>query len=260
MKYIHVIFITIFSMMTLLCGCTRSESDNDVIFQVSTIDALMAGIYDHQMDFDELGTHGDTGIGTFTDLDGEMIGVDGKFYQIKVDGMAYPVDDRTGTPFAVVTFFEPDIQSAVSDKMDFTQLQEYIDGLLPTQNIFYAVKIEGVFSYLKVRSVPKQSKPYPPLTEAVEHQAIFEYNDQQGIVVGFRTPAYMNGLNVPGYHFHFISDDHKFGGHVLDCVPQHCEIEIDETRDLTMQLPENNEFYRMTFNAGDTASLDSVEK
>jgi acetolactate decarboxylase len=260
MKFIHYIVITAFSIIVLICGCVRAEKDNDVLFQVSTIDALLAGIYDQQMLYGELETHGDMGIGTFTDLDGEMIGVDGEFYQIKVDGLAYPVDDSIGTPFAVVTFFEPDIQAVLSDPLDYEQLQRYIDGLIPTDNIFYAITIEGTFHYIKVRSVPRQSRPYPALTEAIEHQAVFEYYDQHGIVAGFRTPGYMSGLNVPGYHFHFISGDRKFGGHVLDCIAQDCRIEIDETSSLSMRLPENDTFYRMNFNGESTEAIDRVEK
>lgn len=260
MKIVHYITITVFSISLLLCGCVKAEKDSDVLFQVSTIDALLAGIYDQQMLFGELAAHGDMGIGTFTDLDGEMIGIDGEFYQIKVDGVAYPVDDSMGTPFAVVTFFEPDIRAVVSDPLDYEHLQQYIDGLVSTDNIFYAITVEGTFHYIKVRSVPRQSRPYPVLSEAIEHQAIFEYYDQHGIVAGFRTPGYMNGINVPGYHFHFISGDRTFGGHVLDCKTSYCEIEIDETSRLSIRLPENDTFYQMNFSGDSTEVIDRIEK
>lgn len=261
MKIVCSIAIMVFLMMTMLVGCVSAGQDKDVLFQVSTIDALMAGIYDQQMLYGDLTTHGDMGIGTFTDLDGEMIGVDGDFYQIKVDGIAYPVEDSMGTPFALVTFFEPDIKSDLPEPVDFEQLQSYIDGLITTDNIFYAVIVEGKFHYLKVRSVPRQSKPYPVLTEAVEHQAVFEYSDRYGILAGFRTPGYMSGLNVPGYHFHFISEDRSYGGHVLDCITQGCSVEIDATNSLSVQLPENDAFYRMDFDSDDNAdAVDQVEK
>lgn len=260
MKIIHYVVISVISIMVLLSGCVNAAEDSDVVFQVSTIDALLAGIYDQQMLYGELATHGDMGIGTFTDLDGEMIGIDGEFYQIKVDGLAYPVADSMGTPFAVVTFFEPDIQVVVSESLDYEHLQQYIDGLIPTDNIFYAITVEGTFHYIKVRSVPRQNRPYPALSDAIEHQAVFEYYDQHGIIAGFRTPNYMSGLNVPGYHFHFISEDREFGGHVLDCIANDCRIEIDEANGLSMQLPENDTFYRMNFNAESTEAIDRVEK
>lgn len=260
MKIIHYMAVTVLLVAVLLGGCTNKNEDREVIFQVSTIDALLAGIYDQQLLYEDLMKHGDMGLGTFTDLDGEMIGINGEFYQIKVDGLAYSVDGSMGTPFAVVTFFEPDIRASLSAALNFEQLQQFIDDLLPTENIFYAVTIDGTFDYLKVRSVPRQSKPYPSLSEAVEDQAIFEYHNATGTVAGFRTPAYMSGLNVPGYHFHFISKDRKYGGHILECEIQSGTISVDETNGFEMWLPEVDTFYRMDFNGDNTGALDKVEK
>jgi acetolactate decarboxylase len=260
MKIVYCMAIAALLIAVLFCNCTATSEDDDVIFQVSTIDVLMAGIYDQQLLYEDLMKHGDMGLGTFTDLDGEMIGINGEFYQIKVDGLAYSVEDSMGTPFAVVTFFEPDIHASLSTTLNYTQLQQFIDDLLPTENIFYAVTIEGTFDYLKVRSVPRQSKPYPTLSEAIKDQSVFEYRNQAGTVAGFRTPGYMSGLNVPGYHFHFISEDKKFGGHVLECEAKSGTIEIDETAGFEMWLPENDTFYRMDFNVDNTETLDKIEK
>ncbi len=80
----------------------------DILFQVSTIDALLEGIYDGDITCRELKSHGDFGIGTFNGLDGEMIELGGNIYQCRADGVAYPADDSTKVPFAAVTFFEPD--------------------------------------------------------------------------------------------------------------------------------------------------------
>lgn len=67
------------------------------LFQASTINALVEGINEGDTTVKELKKHGDFGIGTFDDLDGEMIELDGKFYQIKSDGHAYPVKDSMKT-------------------------------------------------------------------------------------------------------------------------------------------------------------------
>jgi acetolactate decarboxylase len=260
MKIMHYMALTILLVAVLLTGCAHSNEDREVIFQVSTIDALLAGIYDQQLLYEDLMEHGDMGLGTFTDLDGEMVGVDGEFYQIKIDGLAYPVAGSMGTPFAVVTYFDPDIRTSLSATLNYEQLQQFVDDLLPTENIFYAVTIDGTFDYLKVRSVPRQSKPYPPLSEAVEDQAVFEYHDVTGTVVGFRTPAYMSGLNVPGYHCHFISNDKKFGGHILECEIQSGTVTVDETNGFEMWLPDVDTFYRMDLSGDSTGTLDKVEK
>ncbi|MCW4021036.1 MAG: acetolactate decarboxylase, partial [Candidatus Bathyarchaeota archaeon] len=141
------------------------QENQDVIFQSSTISALLVGVYDGNMTCKELSEKGDFGLGTFQGLDGEMIGLDGRFYQVKVDGAVYSVDDSTKTPFAVVTFFESDKTVQVEEAMNCSRLEQYLDSLLPTKNIMYAVKMVGRFTYLKTRSVPKQNPPYPRLSE-----------------------------------------------------------------------------------------------
>jgi acetolactate decarboxylase len=191
--------------------------DTDVLYQSSTINALLEGVYDGDVTFTELRRNGDVGLGTFNGLDGEMIGVEGEFYQIKVDGVAYPVNDSMRTPFAVVTFFEPDETVMLYNPLNYTELKIYLDDSLPTENIFYAIKIEGKFEYIKTRSVPPQHRPYPPLVEVIKDQSIF----------------------------HFITEDRRTGGHLLECQLQNVNIEIDFTSDFHMVLPESNEFYEV---------------
>ena len=235
----------------LLYGCGSPQEqpidDADVLFQVSTLDALLQGVYDGSVTFGELKEHGDFGLGTFEALDGEMIAVDGEFFQVKTDGVAYPVDDAMESPFAVTTFFESDTTLSMDESMTCMQLEEQLDGMIPTENIAYAIRVEGVFDHLKARSVPEQTKPYPPLATVVENQVVFELPDVTGVMVGFRLPSYMQGVNVAGYHFHFLTEDRKAGGHVLDCQPRSVTVEIDYMNDWTMALPIGREFYEADF-------------
>jgi len=221
-------------------ACIDSLRENDTLFQISTINALMNGAYKGEMTFGELKRYGDLGIGTFDGLDGEMIGLEGKFYQIKADGVAYPVPDSMTTPFAVVTPFEADKTVPMQDGMDYEGLQRYLDKLIPDNSIFYAVKIEGTFKYIKTRSVPRQKEPYPPLVEVVKEQTIFEFHDIKGTIVGFRCPDSVKGINVPGYHLHFITADKKAGGHLLACQLQDGTIAIDFTSQFHLVLPQQD--------------------
>ncbi len=191
------------------------------------------------MTFGELKRHGTFGLGTFDALDGEMIGLEGRFYQIKADGVAYPVPDSMTTPFAVVTVFDADKTLPSQDGMDYEGLQSYLDEAIPNKSIFYAVKIDGTFNYIKTRSVPKQQKPYPPLVKVVKEQTIFEFHDVQGTIVGFRCPDSVKGVNVPGYHLHFITADRTAGGHLLACQLQDATIGIDYTSEFYMVLPQH---------------------
>ena len=198
--------------VSTLAGCDNSSNDlieRETLTQVSTIDALLGGVYDGVMDFKTLEDYGDFGIGTFEGLDGEMLGFEGKFYQVKADGVAYPVTGSMLTPFASVTFFDADLEESLPEGMDYAQLPDFMEDILPTGNIFYALRIDGEFSYVKTRSVPAQQKPYPPLVEVTANQPEFEFNDVEGVLVGFICPDYVSGVNVPGYHLHFLTSDQR---------------------------------------------------
>jgi acetolactate decarboxylase len=243
-----------------LCGCSCSHQDRDTLFQVSAINALLAGVYDGDVTFEELSEHGDFGLGTFQALDGEMIALDGRFYQIRNDGVAYPADDAMKTPFAVVTYFEADRSERLDKCENYAQLEQHLDALLTTENIFYAIKVDGVFDYVKARSVPKQDKPYPPLAEAINDQSVFEFNDVGGTIVGFRCPEYVDGTNVPGYHFHFVTEDRQAGGHLLECRLQNVTVQIDYTSRFYMVLPESNDFYQTDLSQDNQGEPEEVEK
>jgi acetolactate decarboxylase len=258
-KRIHLLSV-IFFLALSFSACSNLQKNRDVLYQTSTINALLEGVYDGDITFHELKEHGDFGLGTFHALDGEMIALDGNFYQIKTDGIAYPVDASMKTPFAVVTFFEPDQTVPINKQLDYKDLEAYLDSVLPTENIFFAIKLDGTFSYIKARSVPKQKKPYPPLVDVAKHQKIFEFHDVKGVIVGFRLPQYMKGINVPGYHLHFITDDRKSGGHLLACQIEDVRAEIDYTSNFYMVLPGKDIFYKINLTKDKQKQLDKIEK
>jgi acetolactate decarboxylase len=251
-----------FFLFLIFCGffigCAKRENDQDVLFQISTINALLEGIYDGQITFKELKRHGDLGLGTFNALDGEMLMLDGKIYQVKADGKVYPTEDSMKTPFSAVTFFKEDTTIILDSTLDYKSLEVFLDKILPTENIIYAIKIEGDFKYIRTRSVPAQEKPYPLLSEVVKNQPEFEFHNIKGKLVGFKLPDYLNGINVPKYHLHFITEDRKGGGHLLECETDKVKIGIDFTDQLFMYLPQTKEFYDADLNKG--ANLEKVER
>jgi len=238
MKIIRYLLV-VTSLVIAISGCSCLPENKDVLFQVSTMNAIFRADYDGEITYGELKRHGDFGIGTFDALDGELFALGGKFYRIKADGIAYPVDDSMKTPFAVVTFFQPDKSVLLDKASDYKQLQQYLDNLFPAKDIFYAIKIEGTFEYVKARNIPRQDKPYPQFSEVVKNQIIFEFDDVEGTLVGFWCPAYLEEINVPGYHFHFITKDKRMGGHLLECQMENVKIEIDYTPEFHMALSES---------------------
>jgi len=238
-----------------------SNPDRETLVQISTIDALLNGAYDGVTMIGELKKYGDFGIGTLAGLDGEMLEIDGKFYQVKSDGIAYHISDTAETPFAAVTYFDTDRKVNLPADLDYAGLQEYLDGILPTENIFYAFKITGTFSYMKTRSVPAQQKPYPPLVEVTKTEPVFEFNNVQGTIVGFRCPSYVSGVNVPGYHLHFLTASKDAGGHVLDLRIASAEASIDYTSEFKMILPgEGSDFYKLNLATDTGGDLEKAEK
>lgn len=258
MKKMLKVIVFLF-LITSFTGCV-SLRNQDVLYQTSTINALLEGIYDGEETFGELKKYGDFGLGTFNALDGEMVAVDGKFYQIKTDGIAYPVSSSMKTPFAVVTFFKPDKIFIIDKVKNYEELKKFIDERLPSKNIFYAIKIEGNFEYIKTRSVPRQKKPYLPLVEVVKKQSIFTFHNVKGTVIGFRCPSFVKGLNVPGYHLHFITEDRKAGGHILECSMKNVKAEIDYTTKFYLVLPESSRFYKVDVSGNKEKQLEKVER
>jgi len=249
-----------------LAGCVAAEQsagpaeDRDILYQASTIDALLLGAYDGCISIGELRAHGDFGIGCLHKLDGELVAVDGGFYQIRHDGTVHPVADVETAPFAAVTFFDSDETIMLDGPMNLTVLQERVLEHLPSENYFYAIRIDGTFPSVEARSVPAQERPYPRLVDVVADQSVFSFQNETGSLVGFWTPAFAEGINVPGYHFHFITDDRTGGGHVLDLYLEEAEVQIDMTPDFSMSLPTGGDFPGLDLSGGLQEDLATVER
>ena len=210
--------------------------DTDLLYQVSTYTNLAGGGYDGMVPVGELMHHGDLGLGTFDGLDGEMVVLGGECFQVKADGTVHRPGPSAMVPFAAVTPFEPDLVIANITAGNLTELGAILDARLPTRSVFWAVRMEGTFPYVKARSVPAQKKPYPPLADALKNQSVFEFRNETGTVVGIFTPSTANGIDPLGYHFHFISADRTRGGHVLDIATEGARAELDTTPRITVIL------------------------
>jgi acetolactate decarboxylase len=250
------------SVYTHFFRAAPAPADRETFYQVSTIDALMQGVFDGVQPVGELKRHGDFGIGTFDALDGEMIVLDGVVWQAKADGRIYPVADNLTTPFATVTYFDSDLSTLTTGQpMNLSVFASTMEKRLPTGNMVYAVRMHGTFPMMKVRAIPAQQKPYPTLANASLQQSVYSYSDTTGTVIGFYTPAFFKGLNVAGYHLHYLSDDHTIGGHILDfTVPATMTVEYDITPGFTMALPTNGTFTGVDLSQDLSGALATVEK
>ena len=251
--FVSVTLLTVFP----LWGCATPNG----ITQVATIDALLAGVYDGHMSLEALRGYGDFGIGTFEGLDGEMILLGGTFYKVRADGNVYRPALSESTPFACVTNFVPDFRETVKDPTDMKALEARINAIVPQSNRFCAFIVRGEFRHVRARSVPSQKKPYPPLTEVTKTQPVFTLSEVRGAIVGFRSPDFVKGVNVPGYHMHFLADDLSGGGHLLDFEMTGGILVADTVHEwLNIYLPGSESFGVADLTKDRTSDLQAVEK
>lgn len=236
-----------------------AQTSSGAIYQTSTISSLMQGVYDGSTTIKEIKKHGNFGVGTFNGLDGEMIFLNGQVYQVKSTGEVKVAANTQKTPFNDVEFFKSNKKFTLTDIKSINDLESKLDKQLPSQNIFYAFRIKGKFSYEKTRSISKQTKPYSPLSEAAKCQKYFEKNNVSGTILGYRCPTYSNGISVTGYHLHFLSDDRKFGGHDIDCKANKVTVEIQYLYKLDLNLPKDKDFLNVNLSKDQNSNVKKVD-
>ena len=173
------------------------------LYQVATLQALSLGYLRGVVSVGELLMHGDTGLGTFEDLDGEMIVLDGRCYRADSDGSVTEVPAETGVPFSVVSQLHGDktwewgqIDSIDSMVKELNNRIEEHFGL----NSMHMVRIDGTFDLIDARSEsPSRKSQHVGLKELLSKtQYAFQFENIRGSVICLYFPNYMDGLNLPG--------------------------------------------------------------
>jgi acetolactate decarboxylase len=234
------------------------QVSHSTLYQVSTATALVEGIYQGAVRVGTLREHGDLGLGTFENLDGEMMIVDGRFFQARSDGSVKEVDDDVLCPFAVVTRFAPESAIVLQKCPDLAHLVGQFDQLRHSDNFFFALRVEGHFSCVRTRAMCRTEEGVP-LVQAAAVQPEFEFHDISGTLVGFWTPEYAKTFNVPGYHLHFLSEDHQSGGHLLECAGSELRVQIQREGDYHVALPETEDFVKADLRRDPGADLAKAE-
>lgn len=226
-------------------AAAEGPGGGSVLFQVSTLDALLQGIYGGSITVGQLKQQGDFGLGTYEGLDGEMIVVNGHYYHMRSSGVLSESADDEIAPFAVVTKFKSGVQFTVN-KATLADLSTLIDAVLPSKNFFYAIRIHGTFTAMTTRAIPIQFLPYPPLSQLVPIESMFNYANIVGTAVDIRSPAFVSGINQVAHHYHFVSDDLKAGGHSLNFTTGQVTVEIQMLRRFSLWLPDDQPFLNAT--------------
>ncbi|RRB06673.1 acetolactate decarboxylase [Larkinella rosea] len=253
------------SLAIVLQSCSPkqpAETDkppvSDFMYQYSIIDALLGGVFDGNLTLGALKTKGDFGIGTFNRVDGELIVDQGKVYKISYDGSIREVPDTDSTSIAFVKFFKADTTFTVKGTT-LDQLEKQLLAVLPA-NEMYAIRMKGHFEKLTSRAPGPARKPYPSLKDHLaKQQYLFNLSNTDGVVAGFLLPGYIAKVNVPGFHFHYLANDHKSGGHIFDFTAAELTVEIDKIQGYTVELNTHADFDKVGLDKDRQEELKKIE-
>lgn len=215
----------------------HAERPRHELFQTSTVQALLAGAYDGDVTLAEILEHGDLGLGTLNGLDGELIVLDGEAWKAELDCTLTRPERSARTPYAVVVPFAPDAPIALRGPFGEDELQARLGERVTQAKRPTAIRIDGRFAELHVRSVPRQAPPYKPLAEVIEQQHVSLLGEVSGTMIGFCFPDALDGIEMLGTHLHFLSDDRTRGGHVLSYTLLEASALLDGATGLHVELP-----------------------
>ena len=205
--------------------------------QVSLFSVLLSGRYGGVISLADVKQLGNMSIATMDRLDGEMQMIDGVVYQACADGHVYlPGDDAT-IPFGTIAQFHAEQSVQLADIPSYERFEEYMAECCPQENTPLAIHFTGVFRRMIVRAVARQEKDGIGLAKAAKNEAVFDLPDCSGDLVGFRLPGYVNGVNAPGWHLHFVDATRQRGGHVVNLSLRNGELRFCHADDFQIHLP-----------------------
>jgi acetolactate decarboxylase len=221
------------------------------IQQFSFIDALVAGLLDGAFPASEVSAAGDFGVGCGDALDGELVLLDGVMYVCRGDGSVRIVAPDELLPFAEVVRFEAAFERSLTGPLDEAAFEHLVESIVPSDNLFYALRVDGTFDGMTVREALRQQRPYPGLADAVKSQHEHSVDTTRGTIVGFKGPDVFQGLSVADFHLHYLDDARAFGGHVMDFELRSATLRIEAYSTFTLRLPEVASYL--------AAELDDIE-
>lgn len=216
--------------------------EDNHIYQYSLLNALMDGVCETGIPVSKFLSKGTQGLGTFVRMQGELIFLDGKVYQLQAGGKTREADASDQIPFAVSTNFVAQRTQSV-DFADKSGIDQALNGFnANAKNLFMTYRIEGAFDHVKCRTVEGQEYKGQSLSELGKKQSVEEYSKVKGTIIGFRTPLNWQGFGVAGEHLHFINKDRSAGGHVLDVRGKGLEMKMAVAANVHVELPTSEDF------------------
>ena len=234
------------------------------MYQISTLQALALGYTKSVTTVAELVEHGDIGIGTFENVNGEMIVADGRCYRAKEDGSVVEASQDMGVPFASVVKITGAKKFPLEDIENIQKLKEVLTLRIEEDfglNSMHVGRIDGVFRKVSARSESAYESQHVDLKDILsETQKDFVFEDIEGTLVCIYYPDYMDGINASGWHIHFISADHTKGGHVFDIDIENAELALSKISDIEIKLPSEPSFDTYSLKEASGSDIKKVEQ
>ncbi len=234
------------------------------IYQVSTLQALALGYTRPVVTVEEMLQNGDTGLGTFENVDGEMIIIDGVCYQAKQDGSIVRSENSAGVPFAVAGSLKNGRMIEMGEMKDIDAIKLALTMIIDDDfglNSIHVARIDGWFDTIRARAgAPYRSQHVTLKTILSKTQKDFSFEKLYGTLVCVYFPDYMDGINASGWHMHFISKDRKLGGHVFEAVMSSGECLIQKMDRIDIQLPRDAAFDTYALKQASNDEIKEVEQ
>jgi acetolactate decarboxylase len=246
------------SCLVFAAAAAVAQGSRDTLYLAAPFVALADGLYDGEVTLAELKKHGNLGLGAIAGSDGELVLLDGRCHQVRGDGSVAVLPDSVTTPWAMATLFEPDWETDVAGPVDMPALLKILDAKVTEAGLPHAFRIDGRFAQIRTRSVAGQKPPYRRLIEVIRDQVTFDLAKVEGTIVGFRIPGYLEAVNVPGYHMHFLTADRRAGGHVLAFRADGLRARAHVCRSVHVDLPRDRRFSAKDSTGVDRKEMDQI--
>lgn len=226
----------------------------ETIYQYSCINALMGGVFNGLFPISDIKQKGNFGIGCSADLSGELIIHGCHFLEAKGHRVLRKMNDTELLPFAQITTFSPEV-TFIANEVNKENLYNHLAQKTLLDNVFLAVKIEGIFDSMQIRRPDDSGKVYKTALDVAENQVVDHLSTIEGSLIGFWTPKFFENISVAGFHLHFIDKEQKIGGHMIDFALSNAKISYQVKSGINIELSKKESYLQQDLNIEDMSSI-----
>lgn len=159
--------------------------------------------------------YNDLGVGITATRETVVI-LEGRFFRVSSKGVTIEMEERQEVRHAMIVTFDAENLRNDFEVSGIEELVDRCEKLRAAKNIFYALRVDGEFRSLTLRSAPCPQVPqHPAAGQHSVHPRIVE--NVEGTLIGIWSSRFTSNICAPGYHFYFVSRERDRSGSVIDC-------------------------------------------